>query len=282
MKLLKNLYCISAVVFVAFAGTVTPAFAEAKIVKMGTLDVSRILFLGNSITRSSDSPSVGWTGNWGMAASEQAKDYVHVLTNEITQEAGATPEIMISTIIPFERNYADASYNSSNIKTYLASQLAFNPTLIVVAIGENAAVSTAAEKTAYATAYGNLISALKTAGSSPVIFSRSCFWANTAKDTIMKTVTEANGGTYVDISDLCKHDENYAWGDSGSIYYGVKSGISADVGKHPGDIGMAAIAGELMTSMTAASVPEPSTFALAAISIISIAAYRLRHARKQS
>jgi len=43
----------------------------------------RVLFLGNSITRHGPKPSIGWTNNFGMAASSVDKDYVHVLASKI-------------------------------------------------------------------------------------------------------------------------------------------------------------------------------------------------------
>ena len=39
----------------------------------------RVLFVGNSITLHSPRPQIGWTSNWGMAASARDKDYVHLL-----------------------------------------------------------------------------------------------------------------------------------------------------------------------------------------------------------
>ena len=39
----------------------------------------RVLFVGNSITLHGPRPQIGWTNNWGMAASARDKDYVHLL-----------------------------------------------------------------------------------------------------------------------------------------------------------------------------------------------------------
>ena len=39
----------------------------------------RVLFVGNSITLHGPSPKIGWTNNWGMAATARDKDYVHLL-----------------------------------------------------------------------------------------------------------------------------------------------------------------------------------------------------------
>ena len=51
--------------------------------KIGSLPAAQVLFPGNSITLHGPAPDIGWTGNWGMTASSQDKDYVHRLTAEI-------------------------------------------------------------------------------------------------------------------------------------------------------------------------------------------------------
>ena len=43
----------------------------------------RVLFVGNSITLHGPRPEIGWTNNWGMAATAPEKDYVHVLAGLI-------------------------------------------------------------------------------------------------------------------------------------------------------------------------------------------------------
>ncbi len=47
----------------------------------------RVLFVGNSITLHGPRPQIGWTNNWGMAASARDKDYVHLLQKRIVATA---------------------------------------------------------------------------------------------------------------------------------------------------------------------------------------------------
>ena len=41
----------------------------------------KVLFLGNSITKHGPKADIDWSGNWGMAASEEAKDDVFALAS---------------------------------------------------------------------------------------------------------------------------------------------------------------------------------------------------------
>ena len=55
----------------------------------------KVLFLGNSITKHGPKADIDWSGNWGMAASAEAKDYVHLVTKALTDKAGAAPEVLV-------------------------------------------------------------------------------------------------------------------------------------------------------------------------------------------
>ena len=45
----------------------------------------RVLFVGNSITLHGPRPQIGWTNNWGMAATARDRDYVHLLQKKIVE-----------------------------------------------------------------------------------------------------------------------------------------------------------------------------------------------------
>ena len=72
---------------------------------IGNLPAAKVLFLGNSITLHDPAPEIGWTGRWGMAATEAAKDYVHLLTADLEKAAGAPLQTMVRNTAGFEREY---------------------------------------------------------------------------------------------------------------------------------------------------------------------------------
>ena len=71
--------------------------------KVGALRVGKMLFLGNSITLHGPAPEIGWTGDWGMAASAREKDYVHQLLDRVSKSSGGTPKVMVRNIADFDK-----------------------------------------------------------------------------------------------------------------------------------------------------------------------------------
>jgi alpha-galactosidase len=92
----------------------------------------KVLFLGNSITKHGPKDDIGWSGNWGMAASAESKDYVHLVTQALTEKSGATPEILVKNIADFERAHVGYDLDGK-----LKEAVTFAPDLIILAIGEN-------------------------------------------------------------------------------------------------------------------------------------------------
>jgi hypothetical protein len=196
----------------------------------------RILFLGNSITLHGPSAKIGWPNNWGMAASAQEKDYVHVLLDSIASLSGSRPEAMIESLVDFERGY-----DGYDLDAWLKKPLEFKPDVVVVAIGENVSpLASADAKTKFKAGFTRLLTALNGSGR-PVLFVRSCFWPDKAKDGIMRESCAAVGGVFVDIGGLGRDEANYARSERRFTHAGVAA--------HPGDKGMRAIADALLDAM---------------------------------
>lgn len=196
----------------------------------------RVLFLGNSITKHGPKADIDWTGNWGMAATAEANDYVHLVTKALTEKAGTAPEVMVKNIADFER-----AYSGYDIAAKMKDVLEFKADLIILAIGENVpGLKTAEEKTKLQASVTTLLRALK-GDRKPTILVRSCFWANAAKDEALQQACSAVGGIYVNIGSLSKDEANYARSERPYKHAGVAN--------HPGDKGMAAIAAALVKAV---------------------------------
>ena len=214
--------------FILLACFFTPAFAQSPFKK--------VLFLGNSITKHGPKADIDWTGNWGMAASAEAKDYVHVFTASLSQKQGSTPEILVKNIADFERAHQDYDFAAK-----LKEAIDFQADLIVLAIGENVpALKTPEEKAKLQEAVTKLLTTLK-GDRKPVILVRSGFWANAAKDEALRGACGAVSGIYVDISALAKDKSLYGRAEREFKHAGVAN--------HPGDKGMAAIADALLKAL---------------------------------
>ncbi len=205
---------------------------QATDLQIGKLRVGKILFLGNSITLHGPAPQIGWHGNWGMAASSAEKDYVHLLVCKIEEKAGGKPAILVQNLADFERQL-----KAYDLKQGLQKAFAFQPDLVIVALGENAAaLSTDKAKSEFRAAFADLLTQLVDHGH-PTIFVRSSFWADPVKDEIMQQACQAAGGRFVDMSQLGRDESNAARSERHFEHAGVAA--------HPGDRGMQAIADAL-------------------------------------
>jgi len=196
----------------------------------------KVLFLGNSITKHGPKADIDWSGNWGMAASAEAKDYVHVFTTSLIQKQGTAPEILVKNIADFER-----AHQGYDFAAKLKEAIDFQPDLIVLAIVENVpGLKTAEEKTLLQADVTALLKALQ-GTRKPTILVRSCFWSNAAKDEALRGACDAVGGIYIDLSALSKDKRLYGRAEREFKHAGVAN--------HPGDKGMGAIAEALMKAL---------------------------------
>ena len=191
--------------------------------------IRRILFLGNSITLHGPKPDIGWTGNWGMAASAEDKDYVHLVTRALAEQTGAAPQIMVRNIADFERNYA-----TYDVDLELKDCFAFDPDLVILAIGEN--VPALGTEDATAQFKKGVMSLLRVAMAKrhPLLVVRSSFWADATKDDILAQACQEVGGIFVNAGPLGRQPANAARSERSFTHDGVAI--------HPGDQGMKALA----------------------------------------
>jgi hypothetical protein len=200
--------------------------------------VRRILFLGNSITLHGPKADIGWTGNWGMAASSEDKDYVHLVAAALARQTGSKPELLVRNVADFERNYA--TYDVANEMKEL---FAFDPDLVVLAIGEN--VPDLGSDLAKAQFKAGVLKILQGVLSKrhPLVVVRGCFWANPAKDQQLSMACREAGGIFVDAGALGREESNAARSERSFTHAGVAG--------HPGDRGMKALADAIVQALLA-------------------------------
>ena len=197
---------------------------------------SRVLFLGNSITKHGPKADIDWSGNWGMAASAESNDYVHLVTKALGEKSGTKSEVMVKNIADFERAYA-----GYDVAGKMKEVFEFGADLIIIAIGENVpALKSGDDKARFKNSVAEVLKGLK-AHKQPTIVVRSCFWADQAKDEMLQQACREAGGIFVDIGSLSKDEGNYARSERPIKNQGVAN--------HPGDRGMQAIADALVNAL---------------------------------
>ncbi|HBP37877.1 MAG TPA: SGNH/GDSL hydrolase family protein [Clostridiales bacterium] len=184
----------------------------------------RVVFMGNSITRHPPKEEIGWSGNWGMAASAADKDYVHTLMRQIKKvHAGAS--FLVTNDFGFEQQYWDFDLaKMDEIRDFQAA-------LIILCIGDNV-LENLVESNHFGHYYQNLLDYLNPEGQSRMVCA-SCFWPKQKTDQLMREAAAAKGCTFVEIGSLVQDENNMALG----LFW--HKGVAG----HPSDQGMAGIAG---------------------------------------
>jgi lysophospholipase L1-like esterase len=176
-----------------------------------------------------------------MAASAEKRDYVHIIIRALTEDGATPPKIMIKDASAFERKY-----KSFDIDRELKDVFGFGADLVIIALGENVPAFNSLEEGAlFKKSLKDVLVRIKKS-SDPLIVVKSCFWANKDKDKILREVCSEVGGRFVDISQLCKDESNFARSERDYSHKGVAA--------HPGDKGMQAIADAILGGINAGAV----------------------------
>ncbi len=185
-----------------------------------------MLFVGNSITRHSPKPDIGWFGDWGMAASAKERDYVHVAVKLLEERLGKM-DYAIVNCAAWERQY----YQDEILSNW-AEARDFFADIVVIRIGEN--MHSAQDKFAafpIAPHFAKMIEYFTPNPSAKVVVC-SLFWRQPIIDEAIRAVAQQKGYTFVSLGDLGENVENTA----------AKKFAHEGVAMHPGDLGMQRIA----------------------------------------
>jgi hypothetical protein len=183
----------------------------------------RVLIVGNSITLHDPLPALGWFGKWGMAASSADKDYVHQISSRL-RTLNPAVDIRLMIAVNFEQNYR--TYDFSSLQSFTD----FAPDLVIMRIAENTNLLTLND---YENRYDRLITDL-IAKSGPVkVICTTSFWKSHEEASYrIRNVARNRKYELADFSEMSKDTSLMAR----SFF------LDADVGMHPSDKGMKAIA----------------------------------------
>lgn len=189
--------------------------------------VKRVLFVGNSITLHETAPHIGWNNNWGMAASAEQNDYVHIVVQSLTDKYGNV-SYCVCNASEWERNFWD-----ENVLHKFEGARNFDADVVIVRLGENVNRDELANYD-FAECCNKFIKFV--APNAKQVIVTDTFWEYEPICTPMCELATENGYKFVSICDLGYLDENKAVGKF--WHEGVAS--------HPGDLGMQRIAERLL------------------------------------
>ena len=187
----------------------------------------RVAFLGNSLTLHAPWPSIGWDGNYGMAASKRDMDYVHQV---IAQLGIAEHAAYIRNLYPLER---DASSLDDVMETLMAGLKA---DVVVIQLGDNTDSNIQGHLEALDTTMTSLTASI---GPDTKLLCTTTFWWQPRVDAIITDRCDAVGGTVVEIGDLFDQQEGHP----------SRTYEDYSVNRHPKDWALTQIADRLVAQI---------------------------------
>ncbi|WP_419033587.1 hypothetical protein [Dysgonomonas gadei] len=199
------------------------------VVSTKRIDVKNWLVIHNSIGKSPITDI--WWGAWGMAASERAKDFIHLLTDSIRQRY---PNLNDPVLIGSGSTSWERTHNQDyDYETKLAPYLSTDTDLVILRLGENVV-----DYTNYEANYGTYLDKIREFAPNAQIIATGVFWNNPTTDNAQRNAALSRGIPFVELSDLDKPEYksfigDVVWGDDGFQHSIDNVGVS----RHPNDAG---------------------------------------------
>lgn len=199
------------------------------------------LAIGNSITR--HPVCEYWWNDIGMAASEENKDYFHIVTAHLQEKHGRVNARAVNYVQWETAGSKERKKTFELIDPYLTEELE----LITLQLSENAASSASLGRD-----YQRLILHLQEKCPQARIVLVDDFWSDD-KSKVKKETAEKLELPFADLSGI-RNDPAYQW-TVGDIVYGSDGQPHAidndNVARHPNDLGMEYIAGQIIRQLDA-------------------------------
>lgn len=184
----------------------------------------KVAILGNSITGNGSNPAIGWSGDWGMAASAKDKDFVRLIEKDL-KAISKDIDVKELNIAGFERDYQN--YNPDNI--FLTSIKEFKPDILILRLGDNVDEYNLDFPT-FHNALQNVVKFIANNRYMKVIVTNS-FWSSAIRDAAFQSYTVKYAYRFVDLHGLYDDKTNTAFGLFTNFF----------VADHPSDKGMQGI-----------------------------------------
>lgn len=184
-----------------------------------------LLVVGNSITRHGPREEIGWAYDWGMAATEQHRDWVHLVLSQMPTDSELS---LVHCTAP------NLVSQVSAIEARVASSQA---TVVVVQVGDNLSAGDANDETLLEPV-ARLLQAADAHSAKVVV---GIWGGDDLRDQLLQQAADDAGAMFVPIHDLANLPGHRAW-EQGVFEH-------PDVGWHPSDDGMAAIAERVASAL---------------------------------
>ena len=181
---------------------------------------TKVLIVGNSITRHGPCAEIGWNYDWGMAASALEKDYVHRLFSML-QESGREVFMRIRQASGWERTFL-----KEDVLSNYQGERDFQADVVIFRLGENVLEE---DRPFFKEALKKFIDFICPTRAK-MIFT-TCFWKKEIIDEAIELVAKERGDICVDCC-FALDEKNMALGQ---FWHG---GVEI----HPSDAGMEEIA----------------------------------------
>lgn len=186
----------------------------------------RLLVVGNSTSVHSPAPDIGWTNDWGMAASARDKDYAHLLWRAMEKRLGVPGSCRIHNAYRIERQFLNGFVSD----LMFDEDLAWKPDYVVLALGENAPFDGHPDaEQRWEDVLVGMGEAFRRANRDVRIVLRTPFWFSPKKNRATQSAARRLGAAIADIG---------ARGDSPEMKALDRGFAHKGVADHPGDRGM--------------------------------------------